>query len=74
MPSPATSALPGGGTRAGRHRLLHLQDGNPSEGAPRLRQALAIYQRIGAPDAQRVQETLLTHRTKAGNLTPAPER
>ena len=36
----------------------HIQDGNPGEGAAKLRQALAIYQRIGAPDAQRVQETL----------------
>ena len=36
----------------------HLQDGNPGEGTANLRQALAIYQRIGTPDAQRVQETL----------------
>ena len=38
----------------------HLQDGNAREGAAQLQQALAIYQRIGAPDAQRVQETLRT--------------
>src|SRR5262245_7525452 len=36
----------------------HLHDGNPKEAVARLRQALAIYQRIGAPAAQRVQETL----------------
>jgi tetratricopeptide (TPR) repeat protein len=35
-----------------------IQDGNPGEGGAKLRQALSIYQRIGAPDAQRVQETL----------------
>jgi tetratricopeptide (TPR) repeat protein len=36
----------------------HIQDGNPGLGAAELRQALAIYQRIRAPDAQRVQEAL----------------
>ena len=36
----------------------HLQDGNLAEGAAQLRQALAIYQRIGTPAAQRLQETL----------------
>jgi len=36
----------------------HFQDGHVGEGTAKLRQALAIYQRIGAPDAQRVQETL----------------
>jgi tetratricopeptide (TPR) repeat protein/transcriptional regulator with XRE-family HTH domain len=36
----------------------HLQDGNHDEGLDCLRQALAIYQRIGAPAAQRVRETL----------------
>jgi hypothetical protein len=40
------------------------QDGNPGEGAASLRQALTIYQRIGAPGARRVQETLLGHRTR----------
>ena len=35
-----------------------IQDANPAEGAARLLEALAIYQRIGAPDAVRVQETL----------------
>ena len=36
----------------------HLQDGNPRRGAAQLRQALTIYLRIGALDAQRVEETL----------------
>jgi hypothetical protein len=36
----------------------HLQDGNPGQAAAQLRQALAIYQRIGSPGAQRVRETL----------------
>jgi hypothetical protein len=39
----------------------YLQDGTTDEGAAHLRQALAIYQRIGAPSARRVQETLLQH-------------
>ena len=39
----------------------HLQDGNLVEGAAQLRQALAIYQRIGTPAAQRIQETLRQH-------------
>ena len=38
--------------------LSHLQEGNPSQAVARLRQALTIYQRIGGPGAQRVQETL----------------
>jgi hypothetical protein len=48
----------------------HLQDGNPGEGTALLRQALAIYQRIGAPAARRVQETLRDQRAKNDN--PAP--
>jgi hypothetical protein len=36
----------------------YLQNGATDEGAAHLRQALAIYQRIGAPGARRVQETL----------------
>ena len=36
----------------------HLQDGNPGDGGACLRQALTIYQHIGAPSAQRIQETL----------------
>jgi len=34
----------------------HLQDGHTAEGAPYLRQALTIYQRIGTPDARRIQQ------------------
>jgi tetratricopeptide (TPR) repeat protein len=37
----------------------HVQEGNPGQGAADLRQALAIYRRIGAPEAQRVETTLL---------------
>jgi len=40
---------------------IYLRDGNPGEAAAYLRQALAIYQRIGAPAARRVQETLHHH-------------
>jgi tetratricopeptide (TPR) repeat protein/transcriptional regulator with XRE-family HTH domain len=36
----------------------HLQDGNPGHAVAPLQQALTIYQRIGAPAARRVQETL----------------
>jgi tetratricopeptide (TPR) repeat protein/transcriptional regulator with XRE-family HTH domain len=43
----------------------HLRDGHASQGTACLEQALAIYQRIRAPDAQRVQETL---RTSASSL------
>ncbi len=34
---------------------------DPAEAATRLRQALAIYQRIGVPDARRIQDTLTQH-------------
>jgi tetratricopeptide (TPR) repeat protein/transcriptional regulator with XRE-family HTH domain len=37
----------------------HIHDGNPADGATQLRQALTIYQRIAAPAAPRVQQTLL---------------
>jgi tetratricopeptide (TPR) repeat protein/transcriptional regulator with XRE-family HTH domain len=36
----------------------HIQGGNHDKGLDCLRQALTIYQRIGAPGARRVQETL----------------
>ncbi|HUA28157.1 MAG TPA: tetratricopeptide repeat protein, partial [Streptosporangiaceae bacterium] len=36
----------------------HLQEGCPSQAVAPLRQALTIYQRIGAPGAERIQETL----------------
>jgi tetratricopeptide (TPR) repeat protein/transcriptional regulator with XRE-family HTH domain len=39
----------------------HLHDGNPSQAAGQLHQALAIYQRTDTPSAQRVQQ-LLRHR------------
>jgi len=39
----------------------HLQEGNTGLAVTPLRQALAIYQRIGSPYAQRVQETLRQH-------------
>ena len=39
----------------------HVQEGNPSQGATDLRQALDIYRRSGAPDAQRVETTLYDH-------------
>jgi tetratricopeptide (TPR) repeat protein len=48
----------------------HLQD-HIGEGTAHLRQALTIYQRIGSPGAQRVQETLRDHRGKNDGLTPA---
>ena len=50
----------------------HLHDGHLGEGTAHLQQALAIYQRIAAPAARRVQETL--HQISQGNLAPAPER
>lgn len=44
----------------------HLCDGDPIQAAAPLRDALAIYQRIGSPAARRVQETLRQH-----GLSPA---
>jgi tetratricopeptide (TPR) repeat protein/transcriptional regulator with XRE-family HTH domain len=38
-----------------------LLPGNPAEAAVQLRSALAIYQRIGAPGARHVQDTLTEH-------------
>jgi len=58
--------VPRPGTRAGGGHS-HRQDGNPGEGLAHLKQALAIYQRIGTPRARRVQETLRQHALK-----PAP--
>src|SRR5262249_42365684 len=40
---------------------LSLLPVNPAEAAAPLRDALAIYRRIGSPYAQRIQETLATH-------------
>jgi hypothetical protein len=74
-PSPATSAPPPDEARAlegiGRS---HLQDGHNSQATACLRQALAIYQRIGAPAALRVQHTLRDQNARQDSLTPAPER
>ncbi|HYB86132.1 MAG TPA: helix-turn-helix transcriptional regulator [Streptosporangiaceae bacterium] len=39
----------------------HLRDGNLTQAAEHLQQALTIYQRIGAPAAGRVEETLRRH-------------
>ena len=49
----------------------HLLDGNPGQGAPHLSQAVAIYRRIGAPDARRVQETLQQHGQPIPTLEPS---
>jgi hypothetical protein len=38
-----------------------VQDGNPGDAAAHLQLALAVYRRIGAADAQRVQDSLRTH-------------
>jgi tetratricopeptide (TPR) repeat protein len=38
--------------------MAHLRDGNPGQAAPHLRQALSIYERIGAHAARRLQQTL----------------
>lgn len=35
-----------------------IQDGNPAEATTQLRQALAIYQRIGSPNAVGLQQFL----------------
>jgi len=44
-----------------------LPDGDHDDGAAHWQQALAIYERIGAPDAQRIRETLRKH-----GITTAP--
>ncbi len=44
-----------------------LRDGNPGDAAAHWQQALTIYQRIGAPDARRIRETLRQH-----DITTAP--
>ena len=50
----------------------HLDDGHASEGTAYLGQALTIYQRIEAPAARRVQESLL--QLGQGNMASAPEQ
>jgi hypothetical protein len=46
---------------------IHRHEGNSGQAAAPLRQALAMYQRIGAPGAKRIEETLRHHR-----ITPQP--
>jgi hypothetical protein len=51
----------------------HLQEGTPSRAAAHLRQALTIYQRIGAPAAaRRVQQNLQDHQLKSTYPEPQP--
>jgi hypothetical protein len=50
----------------------HLRDGHPTQAAALLRDALAIYQRIAAPAARRVQETLRQPGLSAASAYPAP--
>jgi tetratricopeptide (TPR) repeat protein/transcriptional regulator with XRE-family HTH domain len=53
----------------------HLQEGNRAQAAAHLLQALTIYQRIGAPAARRVQQTLQDHgltSTTPQSRPPAP--
>ena len=45
--------------------LSHLHDGNTSQAATHLRRALTIYQGIGNPGAQRIQDTLRDHGLQA---------
>ena len=47
--------------------LCRIREGTPGEGAPLLRQALAIYQRIGAPEAGRTEKILLSEGSLPGN-------
>ncbi len=47
---------------------FHIQEGNLHQGATHLRQALAIYRRIGAPEARRVETTLLE--SPSGETSP----
>ena len=48
---------------------LSFLPGSPAEAAAPLRGALAIYQRIGSPDAQRIEDTLARHGVEAQHLT-----
>jgi len=50
----------------------HLQDGHPGQAAAHLQQALTIYQRIGAPAARRVQQTIQNHGLTS--TTPEPQQ
>ena len=48
---------------------LSFLPGSPAEAAAPLRGALAIYQRIGSPAAQRIEDTLARHGLEAQHLT-----
>ena len=50
-----------GHTRTGRHRPMPPPGRPARRGRAALREALAIYQRIGSPNAQRVETTLRDH-------------
>ena len=52
----------------------HVQEGNPSQAAATLRDALAIYQRIGSPAAGRVEETLRQHGLPPASARPAHDQ
>ena len=50
----------------------HLREGNSGQAAAGLQQALTIYQRLGAPGAYRVQETLRDHSLPGSAERPDP--
>jgi len=50
-----------------------LRDGDHDDGAAHWQQALAIYERIGAPDAQRIRETLREHGITTAPPSPSGE-
>src|SRR5215467_42049 len=49
----------------------HLRDGDTAQAAPVLEQALTIYQRIGTPDARRIQRAFQRH--EQTSITPEPQ-
>ncbi len=58
---PAGWHAPGRSDRPGDIGLSYLHDGSLAQASGCLHEALAIYQRIGAPDARRIQQTLHDH-------------
>ncbi len=50
----------------------HLREGNPGQATAHLLQALTIYQRVGAPAARRVQQTLEDHGLTSTPPQPGP--
>jgi tetratricopeptide (TPR) repeat protein len=50
----------------------HLQDANPGRADAYLQQALTIYQRIGAPAARRIQQTIQNHNLTSTTPPPQP--